>query len=308
MALRLRLLRYFVAVAEEGQFTLAAAKLHVSQPSLSQAISSLEAELSLELLERHARGVRLTRDGEIFLEKARAALEAAEDAQLTARSLARVDQHEIAFGYLGLPPNLTNPDLIVAFTRSHPESEIMPRELSFPTLPTASWLRPVDVAICTRPTADPNVSFQPLSVEPRVVLAPKDHPLAGKRELAVEEVLDETFIGFDRSIDPAWAGFWSLDDHRGEPPRRIVSGQVVTAQQRFAMLAAGRGIATVPALHAAAIANVLQGVAVIPLSDAEPAILTLVARKEGQSKLVKELFATARELAHESPHIQAVDT
>ena len=67
-------LRYFVAVADEGQITQAARRLFMAQPALSQAISQLETELGLKLLDRHARGVTLTDAGETFLEKARAAV------------------------------------------------------------------------------------------------------------------------------------------------------------------------------------------------------------------------------------------
>ncbi|MCW3027576.1 MAG: LysR family transcriptional regulator [Solirubrobacterales bacterium] len=289
-------LEYFVAVAEEGQISRAALKLHVAQPALSTAIANLESQLGVQLLERHPRGVTLTHAGEIFLEKARAALATAEDAILTAESLARADHGTIVFGYLGLPPAYTNQDLIAAFTEACPDIELSLRELAFPSLPTASWLRDVDAAICTRPAPDPNVRFQPLRAEPRVVLIPNDHPLAQRRELAVADVLDETFLGFDPSIDPAWAGFWSLDDHRGRPPARLISDHVNTPQQRFATLAAGCGVATAPACHAAAIANALPNIVAIPLTDAEPATLTLLAHIDRHNPVVEALFTTARQV------------
>jgi DNA-binding transcriptional LysR family regulator len=289
-------LSYFVAVAEEGQISRAAMKLHIAQPALSHAIAILESELGVQLLERHPRGVTLTAAGEVFLEKARTALATAEDAVLMAQSLARAAEGTIVFGYLGLPPAYTNQDLIAGFTEAHPDIELSLRELTFPSLPTASWLREVDVAICTTPAPDPNVRFQPLRAEPRVVLAPNDHPLAHRRELAVADVLDETFLGFDPSIDPVWAGFWSLDDHRGRPPARLISDHVNSPQQRFATLAAGRGIATAPACHAAAIANALPNIVAIPLNDAEPGTLTLLSRIDRHNPLVETLFTTAREV------------
>ena len=232
-------LRYFATVAEEGQFSRAAEKLHIAQPALSQAMARLESDLGFKLLDRHSRGVTLTPAGEMFLEKAREALAAEDDALSTAGSLARNLEGAVAFGYLGLPPALTHPGLIEAFAKTHPEVEIRAHELPFPTVSTASWLREVDAAIATRPTADPEVQMQPLSAEPRVVLAPKDHRFAGRADLSVVEVLDETFIGFDPSVDPAWAGFWSLDDHRGGPAPHIV-GHAITAQERFAHLLAGQ--------------------------------------------------------------------
>ena len=289
-------LRYFVTVAEEQQVTRAAERLHIAQPALSQAIAHLEYDIGFQLLERHPRGVTLTPAGEVFLERARAVLAATEDAVLTAQSLARTHQGTITVGYLGLPPALTDPDLIEAFTEAHPDIQLVPHELPYPSLPTASWLREVDAAICGRPAADPNVAFQPLRAEPRVLLALNDHRLAQRREVAVAEVLDETFIGFHRSIDPAWSGFWNLDDHRGSPAPHVV-GAATTAQERFAMLTAGRGIAVLPACHAASVVKIFQNVVAIPLTDADPVIITLLAREECHSPLVEALFATARQLA-----------
>ncbi len=288
-------LRYFVTVAEEGQITRAAERLHIAQPALSQAIAHLECDLGFQLLERHPRGVTLTPAGEVFIEKARAVMAANEDAILTAASLARTEDGTIAFGYVGLPPASSDPGLVEAFTEAHPDIQLAPQELPYPSLPTASWLREVDATICSRPAADPNVAVQVLRAEPLIVLAPKGHPLAQRPELAVEELLDETFIGFHRSIDPAWAGFWSLDDHRGGPAPHIV-GEATNEQHRFEMLAAGRGIATVPA-YIAAIVKVLPSVVAIPLTDADPVIITLLARKDRQGRPVEALFATARQLA-----------
>jgi DNA-binding transcriptional LysR family regulator len=294
-------LQYFVAVADEGQITGAAEKLHIAQPALSQAMTRLESELGFAVFVRHARGVTLTAAGRTFLDKARAVLAATEDASLTAESLARASRATVAFGYVGLPPAITNPDLLETFTLARPDASISLHELPFPTLPTATWLQSVDVAICTRPAPDDAVSAYPLRAEPRAVLAQRDHRLADRPEVSVADVLDETFLGFDASIDPGWAGFWSLDDHRGGPPREIVSQHVTTPQQRFAALAAGNGIATAPACHATVIANALPGLIAIQLTDARPALLTLVAHKNADNPLVDALLATAQMLAEHAP-------
>src|SRR6476620_113878 len=84
----LRHLRYFVAIAEERSFTRAAERLWVAQPGLSTQIRRLEAELGLRLFERHTRGVDLTPAGELFLERARLALAAADAAEATGRDFA----------------------------------------------------------------------------------------------------------------------------------------------------------------------------------------------------------------------------
>src|SRR4029078_9301840 len=81
--MELRHLRHFVAIAEERSFTRAAERLWVAQPGLSTQIRRLESELGVQLFERHTRGVDLTDAGELFLERARTALAAADAARAT---------------------------------------------------------------------------------------------------------------------------------------------------------------------------------------------------------------------------------
>src|SRR6202007_510373 len=211
----LRQLRYFVTVAEEGQMTRAAAKLHLAQPALSQAVSQLEARLGVELFERHARGVTLTAAGEAYLTKAGVVLAALADAELTAQAAARAASRTVEWGFTASPPMVEAPQLFGAFTASCPDASVSFRELSFPRESTATWLSQVDVALCYSPTPHPDVDPQPLRDEPRVALVASRHPLARRRELAVADVLDETFCGTDPTLEPVRGGFWRLDYHRG---------------------------------------------------------------------------------------------
>jgi DNA-binding transcriptional LysR family regulator len=287
-------LSYFVAVAEEGQITRAARKLELAQPALSQAIAQLELDLGFKLLERHARGVTLTAPGEVFLVKARAAVAAWSDAAATARSLARVRSGRIEFGFLGVPPALDSPEILEMFCLAHPEIDLCYRELTFPSTQTDAWLRDVDVAVCHCPPADPRVWAHELRREPRVVLVPGRHPLAESRELTLADVLDETFIGFHPSVDAAWAGFWSLDDHRGARPRRSTADDATNAQEVLAALAARQAITTVPAAVARLLPSVAAGVVAIPLSGADPALIMLVGHQDRANPLVENLRMFAR--------------
>src|ERR1039457_260505 len=276
MAFKRGQLRYFVTVADEGQMTRAAHKLHIAQPALSQAIAQLETELGIGLLERHARGVTLTSAGEAFLPKARAALAAESDATLTAQSLSRAVRSAITVGYIGPPPLINAPELFATFADAHPDAEVSFRELPFPRGSTASWLEDVDVAFCHPPTADPEVRIQALRTEPRAVIAPRSHPLAQHSELTVAELLDEMFIGYHHAVQPMWAGFHSLDDHRGSPAPRTTADRALTPSEMLAAIASRRAITMVPASDAAIILKVLRGVVAIPVRDAHPAVLSLI--------------------------------
>jgi DNA-binding transcriptional LysR family regulator len=301
MSLRLRQLRYFVVVAEEGQITRAAAKLHLAQPALSQAITQLESELAVKLLERHPRGVSLTSAGESFFTKARAALDAVAEADLAARSLSRARRGSVEFGFIGAPPMLDAPELFTAFAALHPDVEVSFRELPFPSDSLAAWAEEVDLVLCFSPPPDSNVRRHALREEPRAVVAAKTHPLAQRSERSVAQVLDETFVGFHPSVDRSWAGFWHLDDHRGEPCRRVTSDRAINPQEMAAIVAAGRAIITAPVSNARNFTKALAGVTVIPLRDARPAELSLVWQRDAANILVGALVATARTLSESPP-------
>jgi DNA-binding transcriptional LysR family regulator len=287
-------LLYFVTVAETGQITRAARKLNLAQPALSRAITQLESDLGFKLLERHARGVTLTPAGETFLVKARAAVSAWSDALATAQSMARVRRGTLEFGFVGVPPGLDSPALMETFAQDYPEIDVCYRELAFPSGLASSWLADVDLAVCHLPPDDPAVWVHALRREPRVVLASSRHRLAARRELSVAEVLDETFIGFDTSVDPGWAGFWSLDDHRGESPRRLTADRAANPHEVLAALMVRDAITTVPGAVAGLVPEFLAGVVTIPLRDATPATIALVGHEDRANPLVASLLEFAR--------------
>ena len=200
----------------------------------------------------------------------------------------------IELGFVVAPPGLHSPRPLKALAKAHPEIEIRYRELPFPFTPTRSWLSEVDVAACHLPPADPEVWSRPFGREPRVVLAAKDHPLAGRDALKVADVLDETFIGFDPSTDREWAGFWSLDDHRGAPPRHVTTDQVANGQEVLASLALGTAITTAPAVVGALLAGLQTRVVTIPLDDARPSDVVLVGRNDRRSPPVETMLAFFR--------------
>src|SRR3954453_7555754 len=119
--LELRHLRYFVAVAEAGQISAAARRLHLAQPALSQAIHALEREVGVELLERHARGVRLTAAGLAFLRHATATIARAHAAVQAARQAG--SPPEFLIGGVGALPEVAA-GLIEGFRTAHSELDV----------------------------------------------------------------------------------------------------------------------------------------------------------------------------------------
>ena len=122
--MELRHLRYFVAIAEERSITRAAERLWIAQPGLSTQVRRLEAELGVQLLRRHPRGVDLTDAGELFLERARAALAAADEARSIGHELQAGLVGTVRLGIASEAPARLVPSLLASFGRERPEVEV----------------------------------------------------------------------------------------------------------------------------------------------------------------------------------------
>jgi DNA-binding transcriptional LysR family regulator len=293
-------LLYFVTVAEEGQITRAARRLHLAQPALSQAMAQLEADVGVRLLERHARGVSLTPAGEAFLVKARTALAAWSDAVETARSLALETPAVLELGFVGTPPALDSPAAFARFARAHPFVDVRFRELTFPTAPVTTWLADVDAAICHMPPVDSTIWTEVVRTEPRALLVPADHPLAGRSQLSAEELVAETFIGMHPRIEPEWAGFWSFDDVRGAPARHTPD-EAINAQEVLAALGVRQAVTAVPASVAQFVTSFATGVVAIPVSGGGPVTIVLAGREDRNGPVVRQLRAMAGKVAGDAP-------
>jgi DNA-binding transcriptional LysR family regulator len=290
--LEIRQLRYFVAVAQEGQLTRAAHRLQLAQPALSQAMARLEAQLGVRLLDRHPRGVSLTPAGEAFLEKAQTTLAAMDDMHATARSWARQEEGRLHAGFLSMTPPMMAGDLFPRFTAAHPDVTIEWRELGYPTLAPRAWLGDVDAALIWFAPTGPGLASQPIRESPLVVAMTETHPLAARSELRVQDVLDEVFPGVVDWCDPGWLAHWGLDGYRGAPARRTADG-AVTPEEVASIVASGRAITTVPEIVAVPFAHL--GIRAIPLVDAAPAVLTLVWPEGAATPLVAALAEMARQ-------------
>jgi len=295
MTARRNQLHYLVTVAEEGQITSAARKLHLAQPALSQAIAQLESELGLELLERHPRGVTLTPAGAAFLVKARAALDAETDAAQTAQSLARAARGTLAVGFVGPPPALCMPDLFGAFSNRYPEAQITYKDLSFPQGSTAAWVADVDVAVCHEPRAEEGICMHAVRVERRAVVLSRQHPLADQRELDATQLLGETFVSYHPHVQVGWAGFHCLNDHRGGPPAHLTDDHALTSLQMLGIMTAARAVTVIPEADAKLALQVVPDVISVPIRDAAPARVSLVWRAENHNPLVEGLLEVAHE-------------
>jgi DNA-binding transcriptional LysR family regulator len=294
MSFRPGQLEYFLTVAEEGQVTRAARRLNIAQPALSQAIARLEEELGLQLLDRQARGVTLTPAGEAFLPKARKAVECEREVERTARSLSRMRDGRLLVGFIGPPPAMTTAEPFAAFAAQERGVELSFLDLPFPRGTTDGWLAEVDAAFCHPPAPEAGIRTLAIRSEPRAVVMHRSNPLAGRRGLTAGEVLDETFISYHPDVQPDWAGFHCLDDHRGGPPHSMTSDRASTALQMLGLMSAGHAVTVVPSCDGRLVEQAIPELTSIPLPDAAPALLSLVWAEARCPPLLEAMLAVAR--------------
>jgi DNA-binding transcriptional LysR family regulator len=306
MALTLRHLRCFVAVAEEGHITRAAERLGMQQPPLSQLIKAIERELGAQLLLRQARGVALTEAGRTLLDHARAQL-AQYDRMLEAtRAAARGEQGRILVGVMPTAPfHPFVPSSIRAFRAAVPLVSLKLDECL--RAEAVERLRDgrMDVAFLRAPLSEPQeLVAYPLLEEPMVVALPREHPLSqsgrrGDGALSVKELAGETFIVYARQLGPAIyeatmaaclkAGF---SPRLGQEAPRVISA--------LSLVAVGLGVSLVPACMQR---MALEGVVYRRLKGgAQPkVVLNLAARRGDPSPVVRRFLAIVRRAAREWP-------
>ena len=176
-----RLLRYFVAVAEERHFGRAAARLHMTQPPLSRAIRQLETDLGVVLLHRSATGVELTPAGNTLYAEAGTRLAA-------------------------------------TFRRRHPEVPIRFREADFSDPTTGLRNGLVDVALTRSPFDDTDISTRMLRSDQVGVVLRTDDPLAGRGPLRLADLADRPWFQLPDGTDPIWCDYWNGATPAGERP------------------------------------------------------------------------------------------
>ncbi len=214
--MELRLLRYFVALAEERHFGRAAARLHMTQPPLSRAIKQLETDLGVVLLHRSATGVELTPAGNARYLEARTLLEQAQQAR--ERVTAAPGAVTLTIGTLVDTAAEVGTRLVATFRRRHPKVSIRIREADF-TDPTAGLRNGlVDVALTRSPFDDTGISIRTLRSDPVGVVLRADDPLAGRGPLRLADLADRAWFQLPDGTDPIWREYWNGATPVGQRP------------------------------------------------------------------------------------------
>jgi LysR family transcriptional regulator, hca operon transcriptional activator len=244
--MELRHLRYFIAVAEEGSFTLAAERrLHTAQPSLSRQIRDLEYEVGVELMTRSARGIELTAAGRAFLEHAWLALAQTETAVEAARRATQLTKPSFALGFLTGQEMSWLPEAMNILEDELPNIDVTISSDYSPKLAEALLRGRLDLAFMRPEQAMPDLEYQIIVKEPLVVVLPSDHRFAARESIAVEDLDGEIFLGMSDTAPTLRA---IIDDFLARsginrPPAHLIDNLGMA----MSLVASTRGVTLLPA-------------------------------------------------------------
>lgn len=292
--LDLRLLTYFVAVADELHFGRAAAKLHIAQPSLSVQIRKLEHTLGAVLFLRDSRHVELTQAGEVLLEESRRLLSDAERiVGLTRAAAYGAGRRKLVVGFQANAAAELTPQILHAFQSRFPGVQVHMQGFDFTDPYVGLADGAADVAFVRPPLVVKDwLGLETLFVEPRVLVVSTSSPLAGEADVSVEQVTDEFFVA--RKAPEDWRNFWlATDSRQGEPVR--LGAEVSTVDECFEAILSQRGVAFSQASTQRFYSR--PGLAFVPVTDIPPTSLSIAWRTDVDSQTVRDFVDTARIVA-----------
>jgi DNA-binding transcriptional LysR family regulator len=247
--LDLRRMRYFVAVAEELHFRRAAERLGISQPPLSQQIQALEQDLEVALFERNRQKVFLTDAGRLLLERARRILAEVETTRAELRGAASGESGNLRVGFTGsagLMPFLHR--ALLGFRTAYPAVRLTLQEMPSLDQIAALHQRELDLGIVRKPAMRhaAGVAFGLLCEDALVLAVHASNPLAAKRNVAMKQLRDETFISYPR--DAGISLFQSVYDLAVAADfYPSIVHEARDASTIIGLVASGLGVAIVPA-------------------------------------------------------------
>ena len=243
--MELHQLRYFLAVARARNFSRAAERCHVAQPSLSQQIMKLEHELDERLFERTKRDVTLTPAGEVFRGHAERVLEEVELARDKVREVRGLVRGRVALGALPTVAPYFLPARLRAFATAFPGIEVTVHEDTTAQLAAAVLAKEIDVALVSLPVVRAGLVTQEFFDEPLLVALPARHRLAARRRLTLDDLGQEAFILMKEGHCLAGQALQFCQLNGFAPRVSFRSAQIETV---LAFVAAGWGVSIVPAM------------------------------------------------------------
>src|SRR5947207_10632670 len=241
--MELRPLRYFVAVAEDLNFTKAAAKLRLAQPSLTRQIHNLEEEIGVHLLNRSKSRVALTEEGRSFLVDARRILALATESVLAVQRLSRGETGQLNIAYLSNFDFELLPETLGAFRQSFPHVALNLFDMTPAEQLRALEARKIDLGFVglRPPAATRDLQWESIAQHRAVVVLPAKHPLARKRQVNLSELQTMFFVGMSEKTHPGFRDWLNATCHEaGFTPRVLQDADLEPALMTF--VAEGLGV------------------------------------------------------------------
>jgi len=243
MNITLRQLRAFIAVAEFGQFNLAARNLHITQSAVSILIRDLETEIGVRLFDRHTRMVSLTLVGQEFLPQARKILKDLELAVGDVRDNASLKRGQVTIAAAIVLAATIVPPILARFMRMYPEISVSIRDMPEEQISPALKRSEVDIAVGTLSEDDPEIAATALLRDKLMLVCREDHRFAKRKSVRWTELKDETLITL-AAANP----LRNIVEHN---LLRVVPNYRPKYEVRFSttamsMIAAGMGVAVLP--------------------------------------------------------------
>jgi DNA-binding transcriptional LysR family regulator len=281
-----RLLRYFLAVATELNFTRAAETLGIAQPALSAQIRRLEAQLGVRLLERTTRFVQLTDAGMVVQERGPAALAALGEVWEAARSAGRGETGRLRVAYTPSAGYETAPTVVSAVRDRYPGIDITAEVLPTPEIVRAVREGRIDVGLARMPEATDGLRLRAVRREPLGALVPDGHPLAAHGDVDLAAIAEHPILMHPRSANPAQFDFVrGLFARAGLEPRFVERPVAFDPSQ--SLIREGRAIALVGASSVDGLAADLRW---IPLAGSDARLVIDLVMREGEMSPAADRF------------------
>jgi DNA-binding transcriptional LysR family regulator len=292
--MELRHLRYFIAVAEELNFSRAAERLHMAQPPLSQQIRALEDEIEAQLFDRTKRPLQLTLAGQVFLEEARLALAQVDNAVTMAKRASRGEIGRLIVGFNSSMANCLLPDILRVYRDRFPKVELLWRELATSLQLQALRDRHLDVGffhLMPSMLQESDLCSVTIWQESLIAALPENHRLANEIQVSLTEFARESFILPSRQFAP---GLSEQIEHFcqqfGFLPNVIQEGTMMLTI--LGLVAGGVGVALLPANTQ----NIQRkGVIYKNIAESTPTIpMAAVWRKKDNSPILREFLEVTK--------------
>ena len=296
----LRRLRYFLAVAEERNFTRAAERLHIAQPALSRQVRELERELGVELLSRNTHQVVPTEAGQMLLERGPALLDAAENLWRGVRGFADGRLGSITLGYGMSAGYETAPQLLLALGEEAPGIEVSARVMVFADIVDGVAAGTLDVGLVRCAPPQPGLVQTLLRLERQGVIISRDHPLVQGESINPADLDGLKLLLHARDHNPGhYDQILAICARAGAKPEVLVRGLDFDAS--YTPVASGKAVTIVGETGRVGLP---AGLVWLPLEPAEVVEIHLITRGQNRSPAIERLVKVAVETSRQHGWLQ----